>query len=152
MAFKLRENEEVKMSASFHWSDYLVAGFWAAICTPGFLMTVIEKSERAPSPMLFALIAYSPIIYKFIKNKSRKYLITNQRLYIETGILTKTATDVPLNKINDIAFSQNFIERLFDVGSLNILTGNDKGNAIRGIVNPEIFRECLSKHCNHKAS
>ncbi|MEK2646086.1 PH domain-containing protein [Bdellovibrio sp. BCCA] len=152
MAFKLRDNEEIKMKATFHWSDYLVAGFWAFICTPGFFVSMADDSNRMPSPVFFAIVAYAPLLYKILKNRSKKYLITNQRLYIENGILTKTATDVPLNKINDIAFSQNFIERLFDVGSLSILTGNDKGNNVKGIVNPEGFRECLSKYCNHKAS
>nr|WP_295899667.1 PH domain-containing protein [uncultured Bdellovibrio sp.] len=152
MAFKLRENEEIKMKANFHWSDYLVSGFWALIFTPGFIVSIVDNSARMPSPTFFAVLAYGPLIYKILKNRSKKYLITNQRIYIETGILNKTATDLPLNKINDISFSQNFIERFFDVGSLNILTGNDKGNIIKGIVNPEGFRECLSKHCNHKAS
>ena len=152
MAFKLRENEEIKMTAKFHWSDYLVSGTWALLCTPALIVSIFSKDVSMPSPFMFFLIGYMPLIYKILKNRSKKFHITNQRLYIEKGILTKTSADVPLNKINDITFSQNFIERIFNVGNLQILTGNDKGNIIQGICEPELFRECLSKYSNLKAS
>ncbi|QDK38452.1 PH domain-containing protein [Bdellovibrio sp. NC01] len=148
--FKLRENEEIKFTAKFHWSDYIVTGFWALLFTPAVMVSIFGNAKNFSTwPLL--LIGYGPLIYKVLKNKSRKYIITNQRLYVESGILSRTSTDIPLNKINDIALTQNFIERIFNVGGLKVLTGNDKGTLINGIVEPNGFQEILSRHCNAKA-
>lgn len=151
MAIKLRQNETIKAEAHFHWSAYIVTGLWAAFLSLGLLGTLISNKEDSPIIMM-AIIAYGPIFYTWLKNKSKSYVVTNERLYVEDGIISKTKTDIPLNKINDISFSQGILQRIFNSGNLLVMTGNNKPTVLFGIDNPENFREILSQNSNAKAA
>ena len=54
-----------------------------------------------------------------------RYRLTNQRFFIEKGILRRVTDRVEVIDIDDMQFAQNLIERLFDVGSLT-LTSSDR--------------------------
>lgn len=56
-----------------------------------------------------------------------KYCITNQRLIIETGILTKRSREMELFRIRDVSVKRNLIERLFKIGDIT-LTSTDSSN------------------------
>lgn len=156
MAIKLRENEIIKVEANFHWSSYILSGFWAFIMSYPVLHSLFpfpsEANTSRPSFLLIAAIAYAPLLYVFLKNKSKCYVVTNERLYVEDGVLSKTKTDIPLNKINDISFSQGIFQRMFNSGNLLVLTGNNKTTVLANLEKPEDFREILSRNSNIKAN
>jgi uncharacterized membrane protein YdbT with pleckstrin-like domain len=54
-----------------------------------------------------------------------RYRLTNQRFFIEKGILRRVTDRVEVIDIDDMQYEQNLIERLFDVGSLT-LTSSDR--------------------------
>ncbi len=54
-----------------------------------------------------------------------RYRLTNQRFFIETGILRRVTDRIEVIDIDDLQFQQNLIERTFDVGSIT-LTSNDR--------------------------
>jgi membrane protein YdbS with pleckstrin-like domain len=54
-----------------------------------------------------------------------RYRLTNQRFFIERGILRRVTDRVEVIDIDDMQYAQNLIERLFDVGSLT-LTSSDR--------------------------
>jgi uncharacterized membrane protein YdbT with pleckstrin-like domain len=160
MAISLRQNEEIKCKAYFHWASYILPGiwafFWGAAPLIGFVGMALERSPEQQSlvgPFIWMLIfAFFPLMYAWLKNNTRAYVVTNQRLYVEEGILSKTKTDIPLAKINDISFDQGIFQRLFGTGNILVMTGNDKPTKIKNLDFPDQFRETLSKCCNSKAS
>jgi membrane protein YdbS with pleckstrin-like domain len=54
-----------------------------------------------------------------------RYRLTNQRFFIERGILRRVTERIEVIDIDDLQFEQNLIERLFDVGSIT-LTSTDR--------------------------
>lgn len=54
-----------------------------------------------------------------------RYRLTNQRLFIEKGILRRVTERIEVIDIDDLQFEQNLVERLFDVGSIT-LTSTDR--------------------------
>lgn len=54
-----------------------------------------------------------------------RYRLTNQRLFIEKGILRRITERIEVIDIDDLQFEQNLVERLFDVGSIT-LTSTDR--------------------------
>jgi len=150
MAIVLRTNEEVRLTADFHWSSYIRAGVWAALFTLsalGHLIAVIQRTTEFNGSALFfiLLIGWMPAIYRFLANKCKHYVVTNQRLYVEEGILAKSKKDIPLQKVNDLEVSQGIIQRMFGAGNLLVLTGNDKPNRLTNIENPEVFKNQISE-------
>jgi len=139
MAIKLRQDESVHCVANFHWSSYLWPGLWALLIgLPSLAGTVIEGSN-----IVMPAIGFAPILYVWLRNKTKSYVVTNQRLYVEEGILSKSKIDIPFNKINDITFNQGIIQRLLGSGSVAVMTGNDKPTKLTNLDKPEDFREAL---------
>lgn len=155
MAIQLRDRESIQGQANFHWTSYILPGFWAFIGLLSLIGQLVgaAKSGFNASTAFFTLIMFAtPLLYVWLKNKTKLYIITNQRVYIEEGVVAKSKTDIPLNKINDISLAQGILQRLFGAGNLLVMTGNDKPTILRNIDNPDHFRETLSKSCAVKAS
>ena len=51
-----------------------------------------------------------------------RYRLTNQRFFIETGVLRRVTDRIEVIDINDMEFVQDFFERFFDVGSIMLST------------------------------
>lgn len=148
MALKLRSQEELKIKADFHWSSYLLPAFWAFMGLLAIIGSASNaKNAGAQSPNFFMMIVifFAPLVYKVVANKCKDYSVTNQRLYIEEGILAKRKKDIPLQKINDLEVSQGILQRIFGSGNILVLTGNDKPTRLTNIDNPETFKNQISE-------
>jgi len=88
------------------------------------------------------------------------YRVSNQRLTVETGVLTKTLQEIDLRTVEDIGLAQSFIERLLGIGRIDIVSASDgRGPLARtpfgppglararlhmiGIANPMAVREVI---------
>jgi membrane protein YdbS with pleckstrin-like domain len=49
-----------------------------------------------------------------------RYRLTNQRFFIETGILRRMTERIEVIDINDMEFVQGFFERMFGIGSIKL--------------------------------
>lgn len=157
MALKLRTNEELKIKADFHWSSYLFPGIWAAFLTLFIIgLLAAPKTDGESTPIFwFVILGWAPLISKFLANKCKDYSVTNQRLYVEEGIIAKKKKDIPLQKINDLEVSQGILQRMLGAGNILVLTGNDKPTILANIDNPEAFKNQISEitgQISHKAS
>lgn len=153
MSIQLRENEIMHKEAHFHWSVYLLPGIWAFIWLIVFIsilksISSFDAAQFFKSLSIISAIAFSPALYIWIKNKSKTYMVTNQRLYVEEGIFSKVKRDIPFNKINDIFTKQSLWQRILGSGNLSVLTGNDVPIFLKNLDYPEQFHEALSKVCN----
>ncbi|MEA1903280.1 MAG: PH domain-containing protein [Actinomycetota bacterium] len=66
------------------------------------------------------------------------HVITNERLIYRAGFIAKRGKEIPLEVINDVAFNQTIIERLFRTGDLLIESAGTHGQSrYRDIPQPE---------------
>lgn len=153
MRLQLRNNEEIVAEAHFHWLTYLIPGLWASIgALPTLVMPFVwvlgeQKSDEPNMGTTFLftlLIFWGPLVYQILRNKTKRYLVTNQRFYIEDGIISKNVSDIPLSKINDVGFRQGILQRFFNSCSLAVMTGNSKPTMIKNIANSKEFASALS--------
>jgi uncharacterized membrane protein YdbT with pleckstrin-like domain len=59
-----------------------------------------------------------------------RYVITNRRVLMRNGVLSRTGRDVPLTRVNDVSFSRTLIERFFGSGTLTIESAGDRGQVV----------------------
>jgi uncharacterized membrane protein YdbT with pleckstrin-like domain len=59
--------------------------------------------------------------------RSQKYRLSNQRLLVETGLLSRTIDEIDLRTVEDITFHQSFGERLFGLGQIGIVSSEPMG-------------------------
>jgi uncharacterized membrane protein YdbT with pleckstrin-like domain len=55
------------------------------------------------------------------------YTFTNRRLITRTGILTRRGHDIPLNRISDISYEKDLVDRIFGCGTLVISDASEQG-------------------------
>ena len=59
------------------------------------------------------------------------YTITNRRLITRRGILNKTGTDLPLNRIHEVSSaSSSLLDRMLGCGTLNVATAAEDGTVV----------------------
>lgn len=150
MAIKLRANEQFITKADFHWSCYLRPFFIGFFATP---LGVLFLNSGSNLKMSFAinfgylLLATGPFLMakKLLENKLKTFVITNQRIFLQEGIIARATKEIPLKKINDIGMRQGIAQRLLGSGNVVILTGNDLPVVLLDIDKPEEFRAHASE-------
>ena len=66
----------------------------------------------------------------FLRWRSTTYELTNRRLRLREGILSRTGRDFPLNRISDVSFKQGLIDRMFGCGQLIVESPGEQGQLI----------------------
>jgi uncharacterized membrane protein YdbT with pleckstrin-like domain len=86
-----------------------------------------------------------------IKLRSTRYTVTNQRVLIETGLLTKTVNEIDMRLIDDTLFFQGVLHRILGIGMVSVMS-SDKNTpmyVLRGIPDPRGVREMIRTHSYH---
>lgn len=75
-----------------------------------------------------------------------KYMLTEERLFIEQGFLNKNEDEVRLYRIMDVSLTRSFGQRIFNLGTIHCCSA-DKSMGdfdIKSIKNPKDIKEQLS--------
>jgi uncharacterized membrane protein YdbT with pleckstrin-like domain len=77
--------------------------------------------------------------------RSHRYRISNQRILIESGALSKRIDEVDMRTVEDIEFKQRFLERLLGIGQIAIVAADKKMSrfSLLGVENPREVRELI---------
>jgi membrane protein YdbS with pleckstrin-like domain len=77
--------------------------------------------------------------------KNTRYRVTNQRIVIETGVFSRSLEEIDMRSVDDIEFQQTFLERLFGIGEVFIVSTDKVAPkfALHGIPDPRNIRELI---------
>jgi membrane protein YdbS with pleckstrin-like domain len=76
---------------------------------------------------LFLLLLY-PVIRRIIFLLSTSYTLTPRHLIVESGILSKNHKTIPVQRIQDVAYRQSFLERIFGIGDVIVESAGEWGS------------------------
>ena len=85
----------------------------------------------------------------YVRWNTEQYIITDRRVIQVRGIVNKSVIDSSLEKINDLELRQSLLGRMFDYGTIEILTAaGDDGNVLDRIAEPMEFKKAMleAKH------
>jgi uncharacterized membrane protein YdbT with pleckstrin-like domain len=72
------------------------------------------------------------------------FVVTSDRVIHRSGWLAKRSMEMPLERINDVTFTQSVLERLVGAGSLRIQSASEYGqNHFRDIRRPEDVQKLI---------
>ena len=87
-----------------------------------------------------ALVLGVMTLYKWVILRSRDYVLTNRRVVLEEGILSRRSMDASLGKINNVEHRQTLWGRLLGFGEVEIDTASETGTTrFAGISRPLDF-------------
>lgn len=90
--------------------------------------TVAEKVVWILTAIFIILVL--SVLWDMISWRSRRYIITDHRVIVESGVLRKRRFYINHSKIVDISFSQGIIERLLDSADIEIHGGHEDTHII----------------------
>jgi membrane protein YdbS with pleckstrin-like domain len=141
MAFSkklLSEGEYVVLSVRSHGKALIwpVAVLFLVVAA---LITTLMMAPHNSVLALGAAVVAIPVLvvwslFPFMAWMSSTYTVTNRRLITRHGVLTRTGRDIPLFRINDVAYQMGLIDRILGCGTLIISDATEKA----GVVLPDI--------------
>ncbi len=84
---------------------------------------------------VFAIV----LIWGWLKRVATRYAITNRRLHIRRGILSRNIEETRLDRVQDVRVKQGLGQRLLGVGTVDFGTSAESGAGFRfeGIADPD---------------
>ena len=76
------------------------------------------------------VIAFSPPVYKHLLRRREVYTLTNHKLEMRYGLLSKTVRNIPLSKIQDVTVTASFWQRLIHIGDIEIDSASEMGKIV----------------------
>lgn len=104
-----------------------------------FELGIIGLLILACVPAIFALFMAAA------RNRTTRYRVTNQRIVIESGLFSRSLDEIDLRSVDDIEFRQSFLERLFGIGEIAVVSTDKVAprRVLRGIRDPRNTREVI---------
>lgn len=79
------------------------------------------------------------LVWGYLKRFATRYAITNRRLHIRRGILSRHIEETRLDRVQDVRVKQGLGQRLLGVGTVDFGTSAESGAGFRfeGIAHPD---------------
>lgn len=143
----LVDDERVVLSLHPHWkrlvgaaiATVLIVGLaiFGAVVSPWMILTYIIAGIA-----VLLLILYP--LRRFLSWVTTRYVFTSHRILLRRGILSRSGRDIPLDRINDVSFQHNLLERMLGCGTLIIESAGEHGQlTLRDIPHVEATHSTL---------
>jgi len=86
-----------------------------------------------------AVVLVLVLLWGWLKRVETRYAITNRRLHIRRGILSRNIEETRLDRVQDVRVQQGLGQRLLGVGTVDFGTSAESGAGFRfeGIAHPD---------------
>jgi len=139
----LMPGEYVEHETQLHWMVYLPAYIFLALAITLFAVVMrqgAENRELLPIPAVFLGAALLAMLVAATYRNSAEFAVTNKRVIVKTGFLSRRSTEILLRQVEAISVNQGLLGRMFDYGTITIEgTGVDRVPYPR-IAGPMAFR------------
>lgn len=112
----LGKNEHKVLELERHWFFFFWPIFWLVI----FSIVVLSDDVNDAGDFLIPAIFLLWLVYRVLVYYTDEFLITNTKIHLSHGIISKNAVSVPLDKVNNIIYHQGVIGRMVGYGTVTI--------------------------------
>jgi uncharacterized membrane protein YdbT with pleckstrin-like domain len=120
-----------------HWKTLVKPVLVAVVVVVAALVLIViipagkEASlERLATGAVAILVLMLWLIAPVLRWRTTQYELTNRRLRIRTGIVTRRGRDIPLARINDVSFEKGLLDRLLGCGRLVVESAGEHGQIV----------------------
>ena len=98
----LSNDEEIKQLFKLHWFSKVPMIIWIILAIPTLGLTLILA------------------IWEYLKLRSIEQGVTNKRVILKTGIISRHSQEVKINAVETVEIIQGIIGRMFGFGSIKV--------------------------------
>ena len=158
----LAEHEKLVFELRPHWVAAIPSILWSVlILVAGVLIYRLSGRQLDGGPETFAqytvaIAALAAFFYlaalPFLRWRYTMFVLTSDRLITRSGIISKHSKEIPLERINDVTFTQSVVERALGAGDLFLESAGERGQTqISNVRKPEqvqlmIYKETEDNH------
>jgi uncharacterized membrane protein YdbT with pleckstrin-like domain len=144
VAPKLGPGENVLFEGHPSWRsiiDFYLKGLalTAVVCLLAALGTGLADERNDSLVVILAIVGVGlTLLVGFIKRVATSYTITNRRLHIKKGIVSRTIQETRLERVQNVNYRQGVIQRIFQIGDVDFDTaaGDDYQFTFAGVADP----------------
>ena len=126
----LAANEEVVFRTRRHWFKLFGATFKEFLLLLSFVVAGIFLTPVAPWAWMafgaMGTLVLISMLVDFLRWRNQEFLVTNRRVIHSSGVVNKSIIDSSLSKINDVILTQSWMGRMFNYGTIKILTATEE--------------------------
>jgi uncharacterized membrane protein YdbT with pleckstrin-like domain len=130
----LDDGEDVVRNLHPHWRRVVVPvallPIVVGLASYGWF-TLPDSSARRALRYLILAVALLILLWWTVRPLlfwlSTRYVVTNRRVLMRSGVLSRQGRDIPLTRVNDVSFQRTLIERMFGSGTLTIESAGERG-------------------------
>src|SRR5580698_6730381 len=133
----LTEGEHIVLRLHPHWKTVLRPILLLAVIIAAVIVALIylpASANRAPVRLgigvVAVLLALVFTLVPFLRWRTTTYELTNRRLRLRSGILTRSGRDFPLARISDVSFSHGVLDRILGCGRLVVESAGEHGQLV----------------------
>lgn len=134
---QLSAGERIVLETREHWKHLLGT---ALVCLAALIGLVVVLALSPATGFLSWLdtlgwVAFAGVLLVFGVWPAtawwhRTYTLTTERLVTRRGVLRRSGRDIPLSRINDVAFEQGILDRLVGAGTLRVSAASEEGTIV----------------------
>lgn len=135
----LHPGERIVFDGRPSWRSILgfyLAGFAGALVVAAIVVAV---GSTATGILAFVVLAAGVVGVGFLKRIGTSYVITNERLHIRRGLLSKSVQQTKLERVQNVNTDQSFLQRILQIGTVDFDTAgtDDSDFTFAGVANPD---------------
>jgi len=127
----LNEDEEILLDLHPHWKLFIAPGAVLAlgVAVAGAAAWFVDLWQPYLGYVGAAIagLALIWLLVRILVWRTTNFVLTSDRLIFRAGVLSKRGLEIPLERVNNIAFQQSLIERVLRSGDLVIESAGETG-------------------------
>jgi uncharacterized membrane protein YdbT with pleckstrin-like domain len=141
MRTQLKKEEKLLLITRQHWMT-LIVPFLACLVIVALLFYFIEDTSIA---LMIALALLLVPGYLYLEWKHNLWAVTNMRVIDESGFFTRYSKESPLEKINNVEYTQSLLGRMFGYGDVEIQTAAELGETTYTMIqDPKLLKDTIT--------
>jgi uncharacterized membrane protein YdbT with pleckstrin-like domain len=146
VAPKLNPGEQVIFEGHPSWRSILafyikgILGTAAVALVVGLVTSITGDDVDTGLVTIVALVGVAlTVLVGFIKRIATDYVITDRRLHIKRGIISRTIQETRLVRVQNVNYNQSVLQRILQIGDVDFDTaaGDDYNFVFAGVAQPE---------------
>jgi membrane protein YdbS with pleckstrin-like domain len=86
------------------------------------------------------------VLARIVRWRTTSLVITNLRIIYRHGVLRRAGREIPIDRVQDVSYSQKIVERIVGAGSLTIESAGDQGREpFPDISHPEKMQSMINR-------
>lgn len=95
---------------------------------------------------------FTLFIAPFIRRATSEFAVTNRRVIIKTGVISRRTVELNLVKVESVAVDQSIFGRMFDCGTITIIGTGGTKESFPSIAAPLGFRRAVQQEIDEYAT